>query len=118
MDQCFPRYRRLNKSADYQNIFDGAKKRVDHHFILLFKKNTIDFARLGLIIGKKQVRKATRRNTIKRVIRESFRYHQALLSGYDVIFLARKDLSSLSKQQLREKLDNYWKKSANYQSYH
>ncbi|MBS1197572.1 MAG: ribonuclease protein component [Proteobacteria bacterium] len=42
-------------------------------------------ARLGLVIGKKQVKSAVRRNLIKRLARESFRKQRAGLEGYDIV---------------------------------
>lgn len=42
-------------------------------------------ARLGLVIGKKQVKSAVRRNLIKRLARETFRKLRAGLQGYDIV---------------------------------
>lgn len=43
-------------------------------------------ARLGLVIGKKQVKNAVDRNLIKRLARENFRLRHARLEGYDLVF--------------------------------
>lgn len=101
----------MSGSEHYQHIFDNAKKLFDPSFIILLKKNDQPFARLGFIIGKKQVKKSSQRNAIKRVIRESFRYHQQLLQGYDVIVMARKHLAQINCKDLRQKLDKQWKKT-------
>jgi ribonuclease P protein component len=37
------------------------------------KPNGLDYARLGLIVSKKFERRATKRNRIKRILRETFR---------------------------------------------
>jgi ribonuclease P protein component len=42
-------------------------------------------ARLGLIIGKRQARRAIERNRIKRALRESFRHQRQALIGVDVV---------------------------------
>lgn len=109
--QAFSRQNRLIHAQDYRGIFDGTRKLVHRYFLVVLRANRCSHSRLGLIISKKNVRKSTQRNTIKRVIRESFRYHQHLLIGLDVIVIAKKDLATLSKAEFRHKLDYYWKKS-------
>lgn len=42
-------------------------------------------ARLGLVVGKKLVKHAVRRNLIKRLARECFRQKHAQLGRYDVV---------------------------------
>jgi ribonuclease P protein component len=42
-------------------------------------------ARLGLIIGKRQAKRAVERNRIKRALRETFRSHQHALPAFDVV---------------------------------
>lgn len=43
-------------------------------------------ARLGLVVGKKQLKKAVHRNLVKRLAREAFRQRRGQLMGYDLIF--------------------------------
>lgn len=42
-------------------------------------------ARLGLVVGKKLLRQAVRRNLVKRLVREQFRLQHARLAGYDIL---------------------------------
>lgn len=49
----------------------------------------VEPARLGLVVGKKHLKKAVDRNRFKRLVRESFRHHQEQLKGLDIIVLAR-----------------------------
>lgn len=44
-----------------------------------------DPARLGLVVGKKLLRQAVRRNLVKRLVREQFRLQHARLAGYDIL---------------------------------
>lgn len=67
-------------------------------------------ARLGIIIARRHVKRATERNRLKRVIRESFRYRRDELPGIDVIVLARPGLTTLHNQTLYQQLDRLWKK--------
>jgi len=43
-------------------------------------------ARLGLIVGKRQLKRAVDRNRVKRIVRESFRTSRANLPGIDIVF--------------------------------
>lgn len=42
-------------------------------------------ARLGLVVGKKQLKKAVDRNRLKRIAREVFRLHRAQLPDLDLV---------------------------------
>jgi ribonuclease P protein component len=42
-------------------------------------------ARLGLIVGKRQLRRAIDRNRLKRVLRETFRLRRVVLPAVDVL---------------------------------
>lgn len=42
-------------------------------------------ARLGLVVGKKLLKQAVRRNLVKRLAREQFRLTHARLHGYDIL---------------------------------
>lgn len=64
--------------------------------------------RLGIIIAKRHVKHATKRNRLKRVIRESFRYRQAHLPDIDVIVLARPGVALLDNDKLYQQLDRLW----------
>jgi ribonuclease P protein component len=61
-------------------------------------------------VGKRVAKKAVSRNQIKRVIRESFRFQQKKLSGIDIIVIARQQCDKLSKQKLREGIEQLWEK--------
>ena len=42
-------------------------------------------ARLGLVVGKKLLKRAVDRNRLKRIVREQFRRQRAILPAYDLI---------------------------------
>jgi ribonuclease P protein component len=97
-------------SGDYDAVFSHAKKFTQRNFLLLVSKNKYDYARLGIIVAKKKVKLAVKRNRIKRITRESFRNNQNLIKNLDVIFLAKEGIDELSNQELRDQLNIQWKK--------
>ncbi|MEQ8800483.1 MAG: ribonuclease P protein component, partial [Haliea sp.] len=70
----FGKSRRLLTASQYRAVFDDAAVKVSHRNLLLLARITDHpQSRLGLVIAKKNVRKAVQRNRIKRVARELFR---------------------------------------------
>jgi ribonuclease P protein component len=68
----------------------------------------LPYARLGLTVSKKHVRKSVNRNRIKRMARESFRHRQSELFGLDVLVITYKGLEMLSNKQIRLSLEDHW----------
>lgn len=103
---------RLAGKEDIDRVFQNAKKVIGLGYILLATRNTLDHPRLGLAVSKKHARHAVDRNRIKRVSRESFRYHQYELIGLDIVVLARQKIVDISSKNFRMDLDNRWEKLA------
>ena len=79
---------------------------------MLALHNQLGRPRLGMAISRKSVRRAVKRNLIKRQLRESFRQHQAIIGHFDIVVMARPGVDSLSRQELREQIDECWQKIA------
>lgn len=101
---------RLNQAADFKCVFQAGKKLDSRYFTLYSKLNTFKYARLGLVVAKKNVRYATQRNQIKRIIKESFRLHQHDLASKDIVVVVKASVRELNKTKLRIYLDNLWLK--------
>lgn len=65
---------------------------------------------MGLAISVRQSGGAVRRNQLKRIVRESFRHHQAELTGLDLVVIARPDSRRLADVELRARLEQHWKR--------
>ncbi len=107
----FDRSRRLLTPADYSRVFDAAEARASHRILLLLaRSNDKPGHRLGLVIAKKNVRRAVQRNRIKRVAREMFRQLPPAEHGMDVVLLARRGIDQLDNAQLSSILREQWRK--------
>lgn len=105
----FKRTSRLLNAGDYKQVFNNARLKVSTpELLFLATRNQSPHARLGLVIAKKHVKLAVRRNRIKRIIRESFRHEQDSLAGLDIVVLARKGLDTLDKPQLHHSCQQLW----------
>ncbi len=102
--------KRLLDAAAYSRVFKKATRSRDKWFTVLCRDNEKDIARLGLAISKKNCRQATGRNRIKRVVRESFRQHQAELAGLDVVVINQPAARSAGNQQLFDSMADHWRR--------
>jgi ribonuclease P protein component len=106
----FPRDHKLVTKADYKVTLNQPYKISHKHLLILFKTNQVGNARLGLMVGKRVAAHAVTRNSIKRVIRESFRVRQDTLKNLDIVVIARHGCDTLSKAELRKGLDKLWER--------
>ncbi len=100
---------RLLTARDFERVFQHPQKSSGKTLTVLARQSGRESARLGLAIPRKQIRRAVERNRIKRLIRESFRRHQELLRGLDVVVLGRSDLAKKNTQGIFDCLENHWR---------
>ncbi len=89
---------------------EAGRRWQDAFFSIYATPNRLDYARLGLIVGRRVSSKATVRNRIKRCVRESFRQEQARLGGCDIVVAARPAATRAEAAMLRAALTGHWDK--------
>jgi len=108
----FSRCHRLLNVNDFRKVFDEAEiKLSEKNFLILIRRAESKIPKLGIVISKKKVRLAVNRNRCKRIIRESFRTHQKLLAGLELVVCARYGLDKLSTTDLHERLQHQWQRT-------
>jgi ribonuclease P protein component len=105
----FSRHNRLTGPRAFRRVFATGSRSADSNFLVLAAPNSLDHARLGLVISRRRVRLATARNRVKRVIRESFRRYQALLAGWDVVVQMQGSGARGDNATLQKSLAGHWK---------
>jgi ribonuclease P protein component len=86
----YPRQLRLLTAGDFQQVFEDVSIKVpDQRILILARPNKLNHSRLGFVISKKNIRRAVKRNLVRRIIRESFRLNQHSLPNIDMVILAR-----------------------------
>lgn len=79
----------LKKNNDFVRIYKKGAFFPGKYIVIYVLKNRTGINRLGITAGKK-VGKSVRRNRIKRLIRESYRYYEPFIpDGLDIVFVAR-----------------------------
>jgi ribonuclease P protein component len=82
----FPRTFRLNDPSAFNRVFESATlRRRNGPLRLTAAANTIQTARIGLIVSKRALRHAVDRNRAKRVVRETFRRNRGDLPMMDIV---------------------------------
>jgi ribonuclease P protein component len=83
----FPRRFRLTDKHEYDRILKSraALQIRCGCFRVLAMQSEREDARLGLIIGKRQLKRAVDRNHVKRMVRESFRITRMSLPAVDIV---------------------------------
>ena len=105
----FPRQVRLLSAEDYRNVFNDVTCKVSNrHILLLARESNTQHARVGLVVAKKNVRKAVERNRFKRLVRDSFRLHQHNLEPLDIVVLSRPGIAELDNQTIFNQLEKLW----------
>ena len=104
----FRKNNRLLVKKDFDFVFDGPQRTKDSHFTVLYKENSKNYLRLGLIISKKICRNPRKRNRLKRIIRESFRNNISKLRGHDIVVLNKHTTYNNDTHILTESLMRHW----------
>lgn len=108
----FTRHSRLLKPADFTRVFDQPVVSSDALFRVLARTGEKTRSRLGLAVSRRVDPRASVRNRIKRVIRESFRLGHPIDAGgrsaRDYVVLAAPPSARASRAQLAESLSRHW----------
>lgn len=99
---------RLNRPAQFNQVFRSSCRSVDNYLVVIARQNRQKFARLGLAIPGKRLKRATCRNRLKRLVRESFRHHQDTLEGLDIVVTTSKNLKQFSNNAIFRSLEKHW----------
>lgn len=76
----------------------------------LARLSTQGHPRVGLIVSKKNVKRAVDRNRFKRLVRESVRLRQDHLPPVDIVILAKRGVQDIDNETLYRQLNGMWKR--------
>ena len=104
----FPQSARLSRPDDYRRVFDSPAFKVSSAaFLLLAQRTETGGSRVGVIVAKKHVKNAIRRNRLKRLVREHFRLNR-LSPNLDLVVLARSAANDMDNAQVINDLAQLW----------
>ncbi|CAL4317683.1 ribonuclease P protein component [Buchnera aphidicola] len=108
LNYFFKKKSRLLKSKNFKYVFSNPYSKNTFQINVLSRFNLLDYPRLGLSVSRKNIKDAYKRNTIKRVIRETFRLLQHELISMDFIVIAKKNIIYLNNKNIMSILENIW----------
>lgn len=76
----------------------------------LARLSTRGHPRIGLVVSKKNVKRAVDRNRFKRLVRESVRLRQDHLPSMDIVILAKRGVQDIDNETLHRQLHGMWKR--------
>ena len=80
----------LRRPMDFKKTFNEGKKFFSPHFALYMRKNLLSRTRLGIAISKSHFKLATRRNKLRRVIKELVKNKLSPhFRNYDIVVASR-----------------------------
>lgn len=101
----FPKSARLLRPSEFSTALRGKRIGRGAFFMLsryIHYSSSSSSVRLGLIIAKRNAQRASSRNAIKRVIRESFRAHRKQLPPGDYIIRLHQKIPDCSLTELKK----------------
>ena len=82
-------YHSLRNNQEFQMVYNEGKSKSNKYLVLYYRKNDLEYNRLGISVSKKVGNSVVRHRTT-RLIRESYRLNQDnLKTGYDMVVIAR-----------------------------
>ena len=100
---------RLSQPDHYRRVFECPEYKVSSRaFLILAASGATQSSRLGVVVAKKAIRRAVRRNRIKRLVREQFRHHP-FDEAIDLVVLARSGANQMDNPSVWEELDRLWR---------
>lgn len=110
--QTLGKLERIRKRKQYLIIYQQGRRSYSENFTTVVCQNQIGIKRLGITASKK-VGGAVKRNRAKRLIREFFRLNKSsFLASHDFVIIVRRDISSLTYQDVFGELENLLIKKA------
>lgn len=107
----FTKAQRLLKPAEFKHVFNQRQSVHNAYFGIYAANNTLNRARVGLVISKKVSKKAVIRNRLKRQIREFFRQQHADLGAVDFVIVAKAPLAEIAFETIWPQLQPLWFKA-------
>ena len=94
----------LKKNHQFQFVYKYGKSYANKYLIMYVKENGTEKNRIGISVSKK-VGNSVVRHRVTRLLRESYRLHEAVFnSGLDIVIVARASAASVGYEEIEKSL--------------
>lgn len=96
---------RLRKKREFERIYNEGQKLYTGNLIVFVGSPETDVSRLGVTVSKKVHKRATKRNVLRRRLKEIFRLNRnRLKSPKDLVIVGRKSALECTYSELEEEI--------------
>lgn len=100
---------RLRNPSDFRRVYDTRKPWHGPAVVIFFRPNGMSFSRMGVSVSRKHG-SATKRNRLKRVLREAFRLGQTEMpEGFDFVLIPRQGVKDWGTEMACKQLARFSK---------
>lgn len=100
-----PAKNRLKKSAEFDKVYKGGRFFGIKFLNFKFKENNLAVSRFGFVVSLKVHKKSTKRNLLKRRMREVIRLNlDEIRPGYDVVISAKPGSAGMEYQDVEKNI--------------
>ena len=101
----------LRRKSDFERAYNKGKAVGERYIVLFIINNSLLYNRVAFLASKK-VGNSVRRNRARRLMKESYReIKESIAEGYDIVFVARKNINDLKCQDVKRSMENAVKKT-------
>ncbi|MCM1559776.1 MAG: ribonuclease P protein component [Butyrivibrio sp.] len=94
----------LKKNHQFRFVYKYGKSYANKYLVMYIKENGRDGNRIGISVSKK-VGNSVVRHRVTRLIRESYRLHEAVFnSGLDIVIVARVNAAGVGYEEIEKAL--------------
>ena len=94
----------LKKNHQFQFVYKKGKSYANKYLVMYIKENSTEYNRIGISVSKK-VGNSIVRHRVTRLVRESYRLHEAMFnSGLDIVVVARPNAASVGFHEIENAL--------------
>lgn len=94
----------LKKNHQFQFVYKYGRSYANKYLVMYVKENGAGKNRIGISVSKK-VGNSVVRHRVTRLLRESYRLHEAVFnSGLDIVIVARRGAASAGYEEIKDAL--------------
>lgn len=94
----------LKKNHQFQFVYKYGKSYANKYLVMYIKENGMEINRIGISVSRR-VGNSVVRHRITRLVRESYRLHEAVFnSGLDIVIVARQSAASVGYEEIESAL--------------
>lgn len=102
----FTKQTKLIKTDEFSSVFNFRKRISAQYLVMHYQPNSLQHARLGLVVGKKTAKLSVSRNYMRRLLREFFRLHQHEICPVDLVIRVQKKFDRIDFIQIKQEFDS------------